>query len=182
MLGQHVQEEWSSLVGASALIVWLLTGEAGVPRGDPETAAASCAAGMEITTMWFLQERSYSFIKLGIPFRISTISKIFAMFSELLLTFNCVSFISLKTVGHFYLSSCWVRYYWYKVLVIHTWVTHFWCPANFLPKCLPVPPQRHDLRACKPILVVVFNVIRKVIHSLSLSHTHTYTIPVFQVI
>ena len=90
MLGQHVQEEWSSLVGASALIVWLLMAEAGVPRGDPETAAASCPAGMEITTMWSLQERSYSFIKLGIPFRISTISKIFAMFSELLLTFNCV--------------------------------------------------------------------------------------------
>ena len=165
------------MVGASALIVWLLTGEAGVPRGDPETAAASCAAGMEITTMWFLQERSYSFIKLGIPFRISTISKIFAIFSELLLTFNSVIhlFKNCRSLLSFVLLGT-------LLLVIHTWVTHFWCPANFLPKCLPVPPQRHDLRACKPILVVVFNVIRKVIHSLSLSHTHTYTIPVFQVI
>lgn len=77
-MGQQVQEEWLNLVGTSTSIAWLLTGDAWVIKGSSWDSTSKCQTDKETTKMMFLV--SYSLIKLGIPFRDTTVSKIFAIF------------------------------------------------------------------------------------------------------
>lgn len=73
-----MQEEWLNLVGMPTLIAWLLTGDAWVTKGNSWDCTSKCQTDIQTTKIMFLV--SYSLIKLGIPFRDTTVSKIFAIF------------------------------------------------------------------------------------------------------